>query len=303
EFKSTSSNVLNESNESISNTSNTHFEKGRIYTTQNKTYPLPNDHEEHSRLNLQHIVLRLVWQNNFFAPVEHLLNQEDAKVLDVGTGTGSWMLDMAASYSKAKFIGIDISPVQPGLNKPKNVEFVEANVLERLPFDDNTFDYLMEVDIQYKNMGSATKKVVNGLITMSRERGIDPRTCYKLQGYLEEHNQLCNIHCEIKESLNVDKLRIKNYSDFLMCLKPKLMNIIKVSSVEYDDLVKTVEKELSEFDCYFPHARAYAQKKISLKLGLEILSGVKSTIKLISKYYECACKNHKKKKNRKFKIT
>lgn len=77
-----SSNALNES---ISNNgNNAYFEEGRRYTAQNKTYSLPNDHKEHSRLNLQHTILRLVWQGNFFAPVEYLLNQEDAMVLDVG---------------------------------------------------------------------------------------------------------------------------------------------------------------------------------------------------------------------------
>ncbi|CAG8758434.1 17571_t:CDS:2 [Racocetra fulgida] len=263
EFKSTSSNVLNESHESISDTGNSYFEKGRRYTTQNKIYSLPNDHEEHSRLNLQHIVLRLVWNDNFFAPVEHLLNQEDTKVLDVG-------------YSKAKFIGVDISLVQPGLDKPKNVEFMEGNVLERLPFDDNTFDYVFQRLLIIAIPAKEWPSVINELVRVLKpggylERGIDPHTCYKLQGYLKEHNQLCNIHCEIKENLNVDKkireLRIKNYSGALMGIKPKLMTIINVSSVEYDDLVKTVEKELCEFDCYNPHARAYAQKKISLKLG------------------------------------
>lgn len=71
----------------------------------------------------------------------------------------------------------------------------------------------MEVDFQYRNMGPVTKTIVNGskdhiihsskdgiyniltlcmllVVTMSRERGIDPHTCYKLQGYLEEHSQL-----------------------------------------------------------------------------------------------------------------
>ncbi|CAG8788352.1 14774_t:CDS:2, partial [Racocetra persica] len=206
------------------------------------------------------------------------------------TGAGSWTIDVATNYPKAKFIGVDISPVQPDLDKPANVEFMEGNVLESLPFDDNTFDYvfqrlltsafpankwpsvinklvrvlkpggyleLMEPDFQYKgNMGPGTKKVDNGIVTMFYDRGIDPHTCYKLQGYLKEHNQLCNVHCEIKK-MNADeklrKLQIKNYSAALVGIKPKLINIIKVSSAEYDDLVKTVEKELSEFDCYFDY--------------------------------------------------
>ncbi|CAG8826424.1 33506_t:CDS:1, partial [Racocetra persica] len=80
-LKSTSSDVLTES---ISDTSNSYCENGRRYNVQNKTYSLPNDYEEHSRLNLQHAIIRYIWQGNFSAPVEHRLNQEDTKVLDIG---------------------------------------------------------------------------------------------------------------------------------------------------------------------------------------------------------------------------
>ncbi|CAG8825611.1 8805_t:CDS:1, partial [Cetraspora pellucida] len=51
---------------------------------------------------------------------------------------------MANKYSKPKFIGIDISPVQTDENKPLNAEFIQANVLERLPFEDNTFDFIFQ---------------------------------------------------------------------------------------------------------------------------------------------------------------
>ncbi|CAG8472229.1 33116_t:CDS:2, partial [Racocetra persica] len=101
---------------------------------------------------------------------------------------------MANKYSKPKFIGLDIAPVQTDENKPPNTEFIQANVLERLPFDDNTFDFifqrfllsgipldkwvsvinelvrvlkpggyleLVENDLQYSVMGPATKKIID----------------------------------------------------------------------------------------------------------------------------------------------
>jgi ubiquinone/menaquinone biosynthesis C-methylase UbiE len=37
---------------------------------------------------------------------------------------------------------MDITPVFPREGKPENVNFIEANLLDGLPYDDNTFDYV-----------------------------------------------------------------------------------------------------------------------------------------------------------------
>jgi methylase of polypeptide subunit release factors len=36
------------------------------------------------------------------------------RILDIGTGTGIWALDMADQYPEAEVIGVDLSPIQPG---------------------------------------------------------------------------------------------------------------------------------------------------------------------------------------------
>ncbi|CAG8826027.1 34791_t:CDS:2, partial [Gigaspora margarita] len=60
------------------------------------------------------------------------------------TGAGSWLLEMSTKYPLSKFIGIDISPIQPSFIKPKNAEFIEANILECLPFLNDTFDFVFQ---------------------------------------------------------------------------------------------------------------------------------------------------------------
>ena len=53
-------------------------------------YVLPRDLEEMNRLDFQHYVLRQAFKGNFLAPVERPL-----AILDVGTGTGRWALEVA----------------------------------------------------------------------------------------------------------------------------------------------------------------------------------------------------------------
>lgn len=43
-----------------------------------------------------------------FAPIE-----TPSKVLDIGTGTGIWAMDLGDEFPEAEVIGTDISPIQP----------------------------------------------------------------------------------------------------------------------------------------------------------------------------------------------
>jgi ubiquinone/menaquinone biosynthesis C-methylase UbiE len=45
------------------------------------------------------------------------------RILDIGTGTGIWAVDMAAQYPSAEVIGTDLSPIQPKW-VPPNCRFV-----------------------------------------------------------------------------------------------------------------------------------------------------------------------------------
>ncbi|CAG8638615.1 1426_t:CDS:2 [Cetraspora pellucida] len=276
------------------------FENGKRYhNVENSTYFLPNDNDECDRLQLQHFIERYIWQDNFFAPVNHLLNQEGTMVLDVGTGPGTWLLEMATNYPKSKFIGIDISPVQPNTIKPKNAEFIEGNVLKHLPFPDDTFNYvfqrflnvgipekswpsvinelvrvlkpggyieLLEVEVLFNKMGPATARLMDGILIIFGENGLDQMTCHKLQGFLEGHRQLHDVHSEIKKSIDNEdseklyKLMYENYATGLISLKPKLMNIIGASSNEYDDLIKKMGNEIIELESFSLRVRVYAQK-------------------------------------------
>jgi SAM-dependent methyltransferase len=86
-----------------------------------------------------HFVLRMLTDGNHLA---NLSRSSVSKVLDVGTGSGLWVLEMAAEYPTMSFTGMDVNTFQPHMIKPQNVQFVQANVLERTPFRERSFDYI-----------------------------------------------------------------------------------------------------------------------------------------------------------------
>jgi len=92
--------------------------------------------------NSEHYVLKLALDNNHLSPIKDQL-KEGIRVLDVGCSSGQWILDMASEYPKSMFVGVDKAPIFPK-EYPKNVEFIQSDTLEGLPFDDNTFDFIFQ---------------------------------------------------------------------------------------------------------------------------------------------------------------
>ncbi|KAJ3052187.1 hypothetical protein HK097_006739 [Rhizophlyctis rosea] len=108
-----------------------------------RLYILPNDDEEMERLHIQHYMLRLLFKSNFSAPVQKMLSTPGAKVLDLGCGSGIWAFEIATDYPQCQVTGLDMSPVQPGTVKPKNVEYMQADLTNLpLPFEDASFDFI-----------------------------------------------------------------------------------------------------------------------------------------------------------------
>lgn len=109
-------------------------------------YALPRDLEEANRLDFQHYILRNAFQGNYAAPISN-----PSSILDVGTGTGRWAIEMAQFFPQARVIGMDV--MQPKVDaaaerspdfdvRPSNYQFVPGNVLEGLPFPDASFDFV-----------------------------------------------------------------------------------------------------------------------------------------------------------------
>jgi len=96
-------------------------ENGRRYHAfREGTYVFPNDAPEQDRMDMHHeMVLRACNGKLHMAPLDHTKGK---RILDIGTGTGIWCIEMGDLYPDAEVIGNDFSPVQPSM-VPKNVKF------------------------------------------------------------------------------------------------------------------------------------------------------------------------------------
>lgn len=101
-------------------------------------YLLPKDAPEQHRLNFQHRCLYSAMGNHYLAP----LRPDVATMLDVGTGTGIWPVEMARLFPQAHIIGVDISAASLEYTSSPAYTFCLADVLKGLPFPDQQFEYV-----------------------------------------------------------------------------------------------------------------------------------------------------------------
>lgn len=101
---------------------------------------MPNDEEEQDRLSLLHHYFKLLTGGDLYrAPIAQL--RPPRRILDVGTGTGIWALEMAEDFPAAEVVGTDLSPIQPNWAPPNCRFFVDDAESDWTFTRDEAFDY------------------------------------------------------------------------------------------------------------------------------------------------------------------
>ncbi|KAH6851714.1 S-adenosyl-L-methionine-dependent methyltransferase [Alternaria alternata] len=123
--------------------------EGRLYPSYGKhEYGMPIDEKELDRNDLQHHKYTLLLKDRLYvAPIsEDTLADANSRVLDLGTGTGIWAMDMADKYPNTEVIGVDIAATQPPF-VPPNCVFEIDDVEEDWPYRPNHFDFVHGRDL------------------------------------------------------------------------------------------------------------------------------------------------------------
>ncbi|MCJ1253639.1 Secondary metabolism regulator lae1 [Lignoscripta atroalba] len=104
-----------------------HIENGREFHGFRKgIYMYPCDEQEKDRMDIFH-KLFLVARNESLHQAPLIPNYDGPRILDLGTGTGIWAIDMADKYPTAEVVGLDLVNIQP--------ERIPPNLRFRIPRD------------------------------------------------------------------------------------------------------------------------------------------------------------------------
>ncbi|KAK3808681.1 MAG: hypothetical protein J3Q66DRAFT_355390 [Benniella sp.] len=210
-------------------------------------------------------------------------------------------MEMANEFPDAHVTGVDMSPVFPTTIIPSNCRFVQHNILQPLPFPDNTFDFvyqrlliagltpeewirvvkelervtvpggwieLVEVDGHGGNNGPNTAKIWEWVERALMSRGVtsqigrDPG----LPKILEMAG-VTNIRQNVlrlptgEHGGKIGQLLKENEQSFWNTIAPMVIHAAGVDKNEYEDALEIAESEVEEYKSFHIFYVATGQKR------------------------------------------
>ncbi|CAG8463324.1 28368_t:CDS:2, partial [Gigaspora margarita] len=230
------------------------FIDGRRYHNEdNANYYFPNDKQESDRLRTQHFWVYEIWKGNFSSPLKQKLENGNMTVLDIGCGDGTWTLACSATYPNSTFVGVDFSPIFPSPSScPPNAGFLQHNVLEGLPFPENTLDFVF-----MRFMSTFTQRDWEQLMSNNffESKNIKLLSSFDIKSLFEKSNRITDIHCEERSS-PIGKWAgrvgqaLLNIQCALMGIKPFLAPFMNISDEQFKHLIDKLDVESNDNHAY-----------------------------------------------------
>lgn len=255
--------------------------------------------QEHNIRTRYEIAIKDIFESNFSSPVEDILTL-NGKVLEIGCGTGTWLVNMAYEYPNSEFVGLEVkSDIIIPRNFPKNLTIIKDTL--SLPYDDDEFDFLKmgelifrvtEVEYEYmiKEMIRVTKrggwieinephlippkrssltKLVNAYKEIVELRGINTNLIEKIQLILHSTNKLQEFQVDCKtmpmgfKGSEIGERIAEIYMNYYKYVVGT--EIAAHLDMSYDEFLRTLfkesEKDLSTLSFETKYYRFFGQKK------------------------------------------
>ena len=257
-------------------------------------YLLPKDVLETQRLDFQFYLIRSILHDNYASP----LRSDVTSILDVGCGTGRWVMEMARTFPGAQVVGLDIESPQSKQVLPPNTCFVQANLLDGLPFADRSFDFthqrllvlavpaahwpavvgelvrvtrpggrveLLEGGDVFLNAGPATQRFLGWWREASSARGFDTSLMERLGRLLLDAHvrdvQMRTLQVPVgKWGGHTGALLEKNILAGFPALKPLLCTQLSLSPQEFDATLAELATEGDRYQTSYQYYLAYGQR-------------------------------------------
>ncbi|CAG8556003.1 25639_t:CDS:2 [Dentiscutata erythropus] len=267
----------------------------------NLKYPLPSNIEEEKHwLQDPHYLIRHMWQSNYSAPIEDKLREGNAKILNICCDYGTWTLEMASDYPNSHFTGVDVAPIFPsGVTRP-NVRFLQSNVLDGLPFESNSFDFVLvrlfgnnftekdwedkiiheivrltkpggwveltQPDSKYYNCGPNGERWNDALLNHLRLKNINGSICEDFGILLTSTGQISRIQHEVvigpvgSWGNRVGELGASYARQLSGKFKPWIISYLDITEEEYNEIMIKAEQEFNIHRTYMSTHRFVGQK-------------------------------------------
>ncbi|CAG8685036.1 10477_t:CDS:2, partial [Ambispora gerdemannii] len=171
--------------------------------------------------------------------------------------------DMAKQYPNSMFVGIDISPIFPTEGLPLNVAFVENNVLDVLPYEDASFDFIHQKFMVCAYTGAQwEEKVIPEITRLTRPDGwvelvesdsyytSDGNVANRLSKALQDFMTLKGMDCDIGKEIP----RILGNTNAFSEIKNKKQAVVlgKKGGKSGEETLRFCTAALRSFRSFFP---------------------------------------------------